>query len=315
MRNTIFIACVLIVGYAMHARADNFTAYHGPGGADTQMQYNDSGALAGSANLTCAVVADHNWSTVTPDLSIGDADEGIISFGSAFIGQADETISGVVLDDVLFIVNPTDTVSNLSFVLQSATGVGRFMVPEEGDDLATWNPRSMVIGPAATAATLDEGIHCDDAASSLFTMIDCDTGGTGADLGVQDDGEFLGTIYIGEALDGIGAVDMDYGSADVTDHTFTTDATGDDEIVLPDDSIGDAEISWAEVSLADLDTGAVTTHGVSAWGNSADAFDTGTEVCAAIDLTCETTLQADGTNQACAFDQGAAGTYFHALCY
>jgi hypothetical protein len=59
-------------------------------------------------------------------------------------------------------------------------------------------------------------------------------------------------IYTGNGLDAIGAVDMDYGSADVTDHTFTTDGTGDAEIVLPNDSIGDAEIAFDEVTGADL---------------------------------------------------------------
>lgn len=72
-----------------------------------------------------------------------------------------------------------------------------------------------------------------------------------------------GTVNI-DLLDGVGAVDMDYGSADITDHTFTTDGTGDAEIVLPDDSIGDAEIAFDEVTGADLtltDAVAVTTSG------------------------------------------------------
>src|SRR3990167_8530139 len=44
-----------------------------------------------------------------------------------------------------------------------------------------------------------------------------------------------------DLLDGVGAVDMDYGSADITDHTFVTDSTGDAEIVLPLGSVSLAE--------------------------------------------------------------------------
>lgn len=63
-----------------------------------------------------------------------------------------------------------------------------------------------------------------------------------------------GLIFTTVGLDAIGAVDMDYGSADVTDHTFTTDGTGDAEVVLPDGSIGSAEILDGAVAAADLAT-------------------------------------------------------------
>ncbi len=52
----------------------------------------------------------------------------------------------------------------------------------------------------------------------------------------------VGLISTGVGLDAIGAVDLDYGSADVTDHTFLTDSTGDSEIVLPLESIGAGEV-------------------------------------------------------------------------
>lgn len=74
-----------------------------------------------------------------------------------------------------------------------------------------------------------------------------------------------GLIFTTVGLDAIGAVDMDYGSADVTDHTFTTDGTGDAEIVLPDDSIGDAEIDWGNVGQLAIsaNAGAVNGTGVT----------------------------------------------------
>ncbi len=60
-------------------------------------------------------------------------------------------------------------------------------------------------------------------------------------------GTFSGTqltcsTVIIDLLDTTGAADMDYGSADVTDHTFTTDSTGTAEIVLPAGAIDGTEI-------------------------------------------------------------------------
>lgn len=75
-----------------------------------------------------------------------------------------------------------------------------------------------------------------------------DIGASGSEVDVA----YFDEIYLGGGIDAIGAVDMDYGSADVTDHTFTTDGTGDSEIVLPNNSIGDAEIDWNGL-IADYD--------------------------------------------------------------
>lgn len=67
-----------------------------------------------------------------------------------------------------------------------------------------------------------------------------------------------GSLVTSTGIDGVGAVDIDYGSVDVTDHTFITDSTGDSEIVLPNDSIGDAEIDWS---------GLTTSHDFSVTGS------------------------------------------------
>jgi len=67
-------------------------------------------------------------------------------------------------------------------------------------------------------------------------------------------GTFSGTqltssTVLADLLDAVGAVDMDYGSADVTDHTFVTDGTGTAEIVLPAGSIDGTEILNDTVAL------------------------------------------------------------------
>jgi hypothetical protein len=56
-------------------------------------------------------------------------------------------------------------------------------------------------------------------------------------------------------LDGIGSVDLDYGSASITDHTFTTDGTGTAEIVLPAGAIDSTEILDATIAIGDLANG------------------------------------------------------------
>lgn len=66
-----------------------------------------------------------------------------------------------------------------------------------------------------------------------------------------------GKILTAVGLDAIGAVDMDYGSADVTDHTFITDGTGTAEIVLPAGSIDSTEILDATIAAADIGADAV----------------------------------------------------------
>ena len=58
-------------------------------------------------------------------------------------------------------------------------------------------------------------------------------------------------ITSGVGFDGIGAVDLDYGSVDITDHTFITDGTGTAEIVLPAGSIDGTEILDDTIDSAD----------------------------------------------------------------
>jgi len=96
--------------------------------------------------------------------------------------------------------------------------------------------------------------------------------GDGAGKGIQNSGitvddsdnvSGVGTIATGVAtvtgvintsvgIDGVGAVDLDYGSADITDHTFTTDGVGTAEIVLPAGAIDSTEILDDTIANADM---------------------------------------------------------------
>ncbi len=135
--------------------------------------------------------ANHEWSPTTADLTLGDADEGQLKLGGGYIGFADETFNGTAIDDIFVLWSTQDSAEDIAFMLVSPSNIPRFVITEEGADLATYNPRSMVIGPAATLGNVDENILC----STNFNQIDCNTSGSGADLGVSDDLEVKGTIY------------------------------------------------------------------------------------------------------------------------
>ncbi len=62
-----------------------------------------------------------------------------------------------------------------------------------------------------------------------------------------------GLIVTEVGLDAVGAADLDYGSGDVTDHTFLTDGTGTGEMVLPAQAIDSTEILNDTIVPADVD--------------------------------------------------------------
>lgn len=84
--------------------------------------------------------------------------------------------------------------------------------------------------------------------------------------------------------------------------------TGLREFTLPDapDAVG----TGGKIQIA---SGA-DTHGTVMWGNGADEFDTGDEVCAAAGLVCVHVKSFGGGDSDCLTDQGDPGAYFMALC-
>jgi len=79
---------------------------------------------------------------------------------------------------------------------------------------------------------------------------------TGWVLGTSSATQLTSPTVLIDLLDGVGAVDMDYGSADITDHTFIADGTTDGDFVVPNTSIGAAEIVLDDIThsqIADAD--------------------------------------------------------------
>lgn len=75
---------------------------------------------------------------------------------------------------------------------------------------------------------------------------------TGWVLGTSSATQITSPTVIVDLLDANGAVDMDYGSADVTDHTFITDGTTDADFVVPLTSIGAGEIVTDTITATQL---------------------------------------------------------------
>ena len=121
---------------------------------------------------------------------------------------------------------------------------------EVADDITAGTATALAADPADCAVNQFANAI---AASGALTC------GAIGDADVPNDITINSSVVITSAVgfDAVGAVDLDYGSVDVTDHTFITDGTGDGEIVLPADSIGPAEI--------DSTTGAYDFGGVTSF--------------------------------------------------
>lgn len=147
------------------------------------------------------------------------------------------------------------------------------------------------IGAENELKSIDDMIvHLDDdnnGANESFQILDganaikaeiTEAGVLQADSDIQSDGTLLTAV----GVDAVGAVDMDYGSADVTDHTFITDGTGDAEFVVPNGSIGTAEVTSTVTIDSDWDSvteiNAATTDADVATLTGGETFATGTKV-------------------------------------
>ncbi len=160
------------------------------------------------------------------------------------------TLAGILADndDMVFEIDANSDGSN-KYSFTDGASVEQMSLTEAG----LFTVKALT---ATEAVILGDG---GDNFSIASDGIDIDTSGNITNAGTIASGvvTVTGVINTSVGLDAVGAVDLDYGSIDVTDHTFTTDSTGDAEIVLPNDSIGPAEI--------DSTTGAYDFGGVTSF--------------------------------------------------
>ncbi len=216
-----------------------------------------------------------------PDIIIGSAAAGMIRLGAGYIGfgTRDTLYNNGELDlgGTMCFRQADAPDGNFEFVWFENSGALRFAIPKSGPGLATWNARSMII---AGPSVLEDSVVI--APYWGFDWADYATDVTGADLGVQDDLEVLGSAYIKErvladTIDNITAAPIQI-LADVNITGNLSTATFDSGTVLlndvghPDD---DVDFAMSNKYLHYTFGGNITGHAVeiNITGNSsADAL-------------------------------------------
>ena len=190
-------------------------------------------------------------STITRDTEWDSESEMEAAWGSANILIATEIDSGSKLRGLIGAAEVTGTgkvVSDIDPTFSAGMTLVGNITMADTKYIGLGGAAGRVIFMATTPSIVNiESADFSVDSSDLYVdeSTDCvgiNDGSPSYTLDVNGDAQVLGIIYTGVGLDAVGSVDMDYGSADVNDHTFTTDGTGDGEIVLPEDSISDSEI-------------------------------------------------------------------------
>lgn len=216
------------------------------------------------------------------DLKVGDVDGsptyGMIQMGNSVIGRTSYNLGDVDLDGAILVRNIAGPVtSEIEFVWTESTGdTCRFALPKSAVGNATYNSRSMILaGPAPADTDFVKVSYWQG--QGIFDNLTCDTSGTGADLGVQNDLEIEGTIFtdhIKESTSGSGVA-----IGDGSGNDLIVEADGDSYWKggggLPFGSVYGNEINWTQanavqntwykISDADMTTGQL--HNVTHDGN------------------------------------------------
>lgn len=136
------------------------------------------------------------------DLKVGDVDGsptyGMIQIGDACIGRTSFKAGNIDLDGTIIYRNISGPVtSEIEHVFVESTGDStRFALPKSAAGNATYNSRSMFLAGPAPADTDYVKVSYWQTNNNIFDNLACDTSGTGADLGVQNDLEVEGDIFI-----------------------------------------------------------------------------------------------------------------------
>lgn len=156
--------------------------------------YEDSTA----ATITVGSFSTGNFIDDEYDLIIGDNDTAsVLKIGNLEFGTSDDRTVGTSLTAggvVYFVVqNQPDGIGE--FIFCEANGTIRFALPSSGWGYGTYNPRSMIIaGPSVMEDSIMIGSYWG------FNRIYMDTGGNGADLGVQNNIQVGDSAFVNTAI-------------------------------------------------------------------------------------------------------------------
>lgn len=204
-------------------------------------------AADGTADQYLKTDGSGNWSFDDPTGSGDITGVGDVGSGLAFTGGAGDGNTGNVLYFEGSTVNDIETILTSENAVTSDKTV---TLPAETG--------TVVIGPVDFGT--DNRLIKTNGTGNLtqITGITVDDSNNVSGVGTLAAGvtTITGVINTSVGLDAVGAVDMDYGSADVTDHTFLTDGTGTAEIVLPAGSIDSTEVLDGTLLNADINASA-----------------------------------------------------------
>ncbi len=207
------------------------------------------------------------------DLKVGDTatpDYGMILFGDGVIGRTSYNVAACDLDGTVIIRQLTAPVgSNIEFaILESGGQAIRFALAKSAVGNATYNPRSMLI---AGPAVLDDEIVTVGywQGQGIFDNLVCDTAGDGADLGVQNDLEVEGDIFVDSIKESTAAAGITFAhkiilSADLQiGGNDIVDSEGDELIKFsPHGGVSNNEITVANAGVGNAP--AISATGVDA---------------------------------------------------
>lgn len=231
-----------------HVNIENEATGSGPiisaAGDDVNIDLNIAAKGTGSVSITGPAtggISDF-------DLLVGDTttpDYAMINFGDGVLGRTSYTSGSLDLDGTVIIWNKTTpTSSNIEIAFAESNNDIRFAIPTSGAGNATYNPRSMLIaGPAPTDDTMVT-VGYWQTNNSIFDNLVCDTSSDGADLGVQNDLEVEGDIFVDSikgSTDNTTITIAPHGTGNVSLGNFTFDAdqsvgAGQDNYVLTYDN-------------------------------------------------------------------------------
>ncbi len=170
--------------------------------ANPQMVLNSQGSLEIDGNMTITErlkitgYNDGNIITENYDIDIGE-DYGAIEIGEFEIFQSDLIIGAMNLNGTAVFRNEHANTPTLQFLFATESSDIRLAIPKSGGGLATQVARSLMVGGDNAQAFNDSIVNC---SAQGYSLINCDTDSSGADVGIADDLEVRGTAFIEENI-------------------------------------------------------------------------------------------------------------------